>query len=262
MPMEWFMEKVITMPGTKLKVRMIDRFALITGGCHGIGLEIAKKFAEEGINLYLVSRSKTKLLKTLSIFKKNYKNIRVLGILGDIRTELFQKKLKKIKKINFLINSAATANKKHFLKSNKNDFDNVFNTNVKALFFISQIVSKIMKKNESRSYIINLGSTLGLIGNYNRVIYSSSKFAVEGITKSMALDLIKFNINVNSIAPTKVITKHNENKKKLNIIKNKIPQKKFPRSREIAEVCYFLCSGKIDSATGSTIVVDGGWTIL
>ena len=81
-------------------------------------------------------------------------------------------------------------------------------------------------------------------------------------TKSMALDLIKFKINVNCIAPTKIITKKNENKKILKIIKNKIPQKKFPKVREVAEVCYFLCSGKVNSITGSTIVIDGGWTIL
>ena len=260
--MAWFMEKVITMPGTKFKVKMIDRFALITGGCHGIGYEISKKFAEEGINLYLVSRNNLKLLKTLTILKNNYKNIKVQGILGDINSEVFLKKLKTIKKINFLINCAAVSNKKHFLKTSKKDFDTVFNTNVKALFFISQIVSKIMKKNKSQSYIINISSTLGLVGNYKRTLYSSSKFAVQGITKSMALDLIKFKINVNSIAPTKIITKQNENKKRLSKIKYKIPIKKFPKSTEIAEVCHFLCSGKINSATGSTIVVDGGWTIL
>ena len=241
---------------------MIEKFALITGSCDGIGLEIAKKFAEKKINLYFVSRDKKKLSTTLSFFKKRYSDIKIQGISGDINTEVFLNKLKKIKKINYLINCAAVANKKHFLRSDRNDFDTVYNINVKALFFISQAVSKIMKKNKSKSYIINLGSTLGLVGNYNRVLYSSSKFAVEGITKSMALDLIKFKINVNCIAPTKVITKQNENKTRLSIIRNKIPQKKFPKAREIAEVCYFLCSGKVDSATGSTIVVDGGWTIF
>ena len=70
-----------------------------------------------------------------------------------------------------------------------------------------------MKKNKERSYIINFGSILGLVGNYNRTLYSSSKFAIEGLTKSMALDLIKFKINVNCIAPTKIITKKMKTKK-------------------------------------------------
>lgn len=240
----------------------IKKFALITGGCHGIGLEIAKVFAKNNINLYLVSRNKNRLKKTISNIKKINKDIIIQGINSDINNENFLKKIKKIKKVNFLINCAAIANKKHFHKCNKKDFEIIYKTNVESLFFISQIISKIMKKNKTKSYIINLGSTLGLVGNYNRTLYSSSKFAVEGITKSMALDLIKNNINVNCIAPTKIITKSNENKKRLAIIKKKIPQNKFPEKNEIAQTCYFLCSGKVDSITGSTIVVDGGWTIL
>ena len=240
---------------------MNDKYALITGGCHGIGLETAKIFAENKINLYLVSRYKKKLLNTSTFLSSKYK-IKVVGLCGDINKPIFLNSFKKINKLNYLINCAATANKKHFLDCNLNDFQSIFDTNVKSTFFISKIASKIMKKNKERGYIINFGSILGLVGNYNRTLYSSSKFAIEGLTKSMALDLIKFKINVNCIAPTKIITKKNENKKILKIIKNKIPQKKFPKVREVAEVCYFLCSGKVNSITGSTIVIDGGWTIL
>ena len=239
-----------------------NKFALITGGCYGIGLEIAKVFAKNQINLYLVSRNKYRLRKTIFGIKKINKNIKVEGIAGDINQDHFLRKIKKIKKVDILINCAAAANNKHFHKCNKKDFQTIYKTNVESVFFISQIISKIMKKNVTKSYIINIGSTLGLVSNYNRTLYSSSKFAVEGLTKSMALDLIESNINVNCIAPTKIITKSNEDKKRLAIIKNKIPQNKFPKKNEIAQTCYFLCSGKVDSITGSTIVVDGGWTIL
>jgi|688.fasta_scaffold88644_4 NAD(P)-dependent dehydrogenase (short-subunit alcohol dehydrogenase family) len=241
--------------------KMDNKYALITGSSHGIGLEIAKKFAEKKINLYLVSRNKLKLKKIAHTLRSKY-NIIVFEINMDINNYNSNKFLKGIRKIDILINCAALSNKKSFLKCTKQDFKNVYDTNVKSIFFLSQMLSKIMKKNISKSYIINITSILGIVGNYNRSLYSSSKFALEGLTKNMALDLISSNINVNSIAPTKILTKKNESVKRLNIIRNKIPQKKFPTAREVAECCFFLCSGKVDSITGSTIMIDGGWTIL
>ena len=128
--------------------------------------------------------------------------------------------------------------------------------------FLNQISKKMIKK-KIKGSIINLSSQLGHIGAYNRTVYCSSKFAVEGFTKAAAMDLGKYGIRINTIAPTKTIVNEKElifTKKRLTIIKNKIPLKKFTEKEDIAELCLFLTSSASKNITGSSIKIDGGWT--
>ena len=121
-----------------------------------------------------------------------------------------------------------------------------------------------MIKKKIKGSIINLSSQLGHIRAYNRTVYCSSKFAVEGFTKAAAMDLGKYGIRINTIAPTKTIVNEKEllftKKKELAIIKNKIPSKKFTEKEDIAELCLFLTSNASKNITGSSIKIDGGWT--
>ena len=120
-----------------------------------------------------------------------------------------------------------------------------------------------MIKKKIKGSIVNLSSQLGHIGAYNRTAYCSSKFAIEGFTKAAALDLSKFGIRINSIAPTKTIVNKKElikTQKRLNIIKNKIPLKQFTKKEDIAEICFFLTTKACNNITGSSIKIDGGWT--
>jgi NAD(P)-dependent dehydrogenase (short-subunit alcohol dehydrogenase family) len=130
-------------------------------------------------------------------------------------------------------------------------------------FLMTQIFTKKMIKKKIKGSIINLSSQLGHIGAYNRTVYCSSKFAVEGFTKAAAMDLGKYGIRINTIAPTKTIVNEKElifTKKRLTIIKNKIPLKKFTEKEDIAELCLFLTSSASKNITGSSIKIDGGWT--
>ena len=136
-------------------------------------------------------------------------------------------------------------------------------TNLSTTFRIKQIFAQKMIKNKIKGSIINLSSQLGHIGAYNRSLYCMSKFAIEGLTKSMALDLGKYGIRVNTVSPTKTIVKQNEmNKqtKRLKIIKSKIPLNKFSTIEEIASIVYFLTTKEASSITGTSIISDGGWT--
>ena len=111
--------------------------------------------------------------------------------------------------------------------------------------------------------MINLSSQLGHIGAYNRTAYCSSKFAIEGFTKAAALDLGKYGIRINTLAPTKTIVNQKElvlTKKRLNVIKHKIPTNEFTKKEDIAELCYFLTTATCQNITGSSIKIDGGWT--
>ncbi len=233
---------------------------LITGAGRGIGLSIAEKFYNENHSLVLLVKDKIQK----KILEKKFDNKIVKIFFGDLSDYNFIKKVsKKITYVDNLVNNAATRNGDHFHKVRKKDFDHLINLNFKSLFFLTQIFTKKMIKKKIKGSIINLSSQLGHVGAYNRTAYCASKFAVEGFTKAAALDLGKYGIRINTIAPTKTIVNEKEllfTKKRLAIIKNKIPSKKFTEKEDIAELCLFLTSSASKNITGSSIKIDGGWT--
>ncbi len=235
---------------------------LITGAGRGIGLEIAKKFAAKKHNLVLIIRKKNQK-KTLEKLKKIF-NIEIKILVGDLRNLKFIKKLSKINlKIDNVINNAAGENQKHFIDISEKELNDMLSINLKAAFIISQIFAKKMIKSKIKGNIISISSQLGHIAAYNRSIYCMTKFGLEGLTKSLSMDLGKFGIRVNSVAPTKTIVDENEvkrGKKRLNLIKKKIPLKKFSTTSEIASIVYFLTTKAAGSITGTSILSDGGWT--
>ena len=246
------------------------QITLISGARRGIGKEIALKFAKENHDLILLVRKNDdvkKLSQELKKFKIHYK-----FIVGDLKDENYLKKIeKKITKINNLINNAALPNSKHFLNVSKKDFDDLVSVNLRAIFKLSQIFSKKMIQKNINGSIVNVSSQLGLIGAYNRTIYCMTKFGLEGLTKSMAMDLGKYGIRVNTVCPTKTSPtkvvpsklpkfKRKKTLKRLNLIKSKIPLGKFSTTKQIASIVYFLTSEESHSITGTSIVSDGGWT--
>lgn len=242
---------------------MRDKTTLITGAGRGIGEQIALKFASEKHNLILLiqkKNQKTSLLKKL----KKY-NIKVNFFIGDLRNQKFLNILKKkIKKVDNLVNNAALANTKYFLNLSIKEFDDLLNVNLKSVFQLSQIFSKKMIKNKIKGNIVNISSQLGHVGAYNRSAYCTSKFGLEGLTKSMAMDLGKYGIRINTVAPTKTIVNQDERKKtkkRLNLIRKKIPLRKFSTTKEIASIVFFLTTESANSITGTSIISDGGWTI-
>ncbi len=240
----------------------MTKVTLITGAGRGIGKQIAIKFAEKKNNLILLVQKNQQKKELSKLLIK--KNIQFEIYVGDLKNKNYIKLLdSKIKKIDNLINNAAVANTKYFTKVTDKNLDEIMDVNVKAIFKLSQIFSKKMIKNKIKGNIINISSQLGHVGAYNRTAYCTTKFAIEGLTKSMALDLSKYGIRVNSIAPTKTIVNQNElikTKKRLKIIRNKIPLRKFSTVEEIAGIAYFLTTEVAGSITGTSIVSDGGWT--
>lgn len=240
----------------------MKNITLITGAGRGIGKQIALKFANEHHNLVLlVQKNKQEKDLTRLLRKKKIKFQIFVGNLTDNNfIDLIDKK---VLKIHNLINNAAIANTDFFINVKNNDLDEIIEVNIKSVFKLSRIFAKKMIKYKIKGNIINLSSQLGHVGAYNRTAYCATKFALEGLTKSMALDLSKFGIRVNSIAPTKTIVNKDEiylSKKKLNTIKKKIPLGKFSTTQEIAGIAYFLTTKIAGSITGASIVSDGGWT--
>ena len=235
---------------------------LITGAGRGIGEQIAIKFASEKHNLILLIKKKNRKISLLKKLKKY--NVKVDFFSGDLKNQKFINILrKKIKKIDNLVNNAAVSNTKYFTKVTDIELEDILNVNLKTIFKLSQIFSKKMIKNRIKGNIINISSQLGHTGAYNRSAYCMTKFGLEGLTKSMALDLGKYGIRVNTVAPTKTIVNQDERiktKKRLNLIKKKIPLNKFSTTKQIADIVYFLTTKSAESITGTSIVSDGGWT--
>lgn len=232
---------------------------LITGAGSGIGLGIAQKFYKEGHELILIVHKKKQNNLLKKIFKKNCKII-----IADLSKSSDLKKISKnVKYVDNIINNAGVSNKDFFTEVHERDFEYLMKVNFKSYFILSQLFAKKMIKYKIKGNIISISSQLGHVGAFNRSLYCSSKFAIEGFTKSVAMDLGEHGIKVNTIAPTKTIVNDFEmkkQKKRLAFIRNKIPLRKFSKIEEIAGIAFFLTTKSANSITGTSIKVDGGWT--
>ena len=244
-----------------------NKIALITGAGKGIGKACAIALAEAGAHVIIISRTEKDLIEVQKIIRKlkrkcTYFVCDVTNI-GEIK-----KIFTKISRLDILINNAGTNRPEFFTKIKRKDMSEVVDLNIKASFDIAQLSTKLMLKSKNRKKIggsiINLSSQLGKVGAPLRSVYNMTKFGIEGLTKGMAIDLAKHNIRVNSICPTFVETpmvkKFFKNKDfKKSVIKN-IPLGKVATESDIATAVVYLASDASSMMTGSSLVIDGGWT--
>jgi NAD(P)-dependent dehydrogenase (short-subunit alcohol dehydrogenase family) len=167
-----------------------------------------------------------------------------------------------------LVNNAGTNRPEHFTKIKKDDMEYVVDLNIKAAFHVAQLSSKIMLKSKKRKLrggsIINMSSQLGKVGAPNRSVYNMTKFGIEGLTKGMAVDLAKSNIRVNTVCPTFVETpmvkSFFKDRKFKKAMMDNIPLGRFATESDIATAVVYLASNASSMVTGSSLVIDGGWT--
>ncbi len=244
-----------------------NKKALVTGAGKGIGKACAIALAEAGADLIIISRTKKDLDKVQNTIQKIQK--KCISIVCDVSNHLEVVELfSKIKKLDILVNNAGTNRPQHFTKVTKQDMDYVVDLNIKAAFNVAQYAAKTMllskKRKQIGGSIINMSSQLGHVGAPNRSVYSMTKFGIEGLTKSMCVDLAKNNIRVNCVCPTYVETpmvKHffKDKKFKSSVLKN-IPLGRFASESDVATAVVFLASNASSMITGSSLLVDGGWT--
>lgn len=232
---------------------------LITGAGKGIGYSSVIDCLNHGANVFALIRTK----KDLKKFSKS-KNLFLFQ--GDVRnTNLINKIFKYSRKINYpincLVNNAGIRQRKKFEKITIKNIRDLFETNFFSIFQICQIFIKNIKKDETGS-IVNLGSIVGSYGFNELSGYASSKKALEGLTKCIAVEFGKKKINVNCINPgfTKTSYFKKFKKKKLyNWTLEKIAKKKWADSKEISKLIVFLCSNYSSYINGEIINIDGGW---
>jgi NAD(P)-dependent dehydrogenase (short-subunit alcohol dehydrogenase family) len=237
---------------------------LVTGAGKGLGKAIALAMAEAGAHVIALSRT----MKDLNILEKliKKKGGKVTKIICDVTNyQELSLCLKKIKKIDVLVNNAGTNIPELFVKVKQTNLEKLINLNLKAAFNVAQLVSKKMLKNKIKDgAIVHLSSQLGHVSMEGRSVYSMTKFGIEGLTRGMALELAKKNIRVNAVCPTYVQTplvqKVFRNKKFKQLVLSRIPMGKTAKEIDIASAVCFLASSAASMITGTSLLVDGGWT--
>ena len=249
------------------KINLKGKTALVTGAGKGLGRACAIALAEAGAKVFIISRTKTDLDKVDKIIKKTKGSSK--SFVCDV-TELnsFKKILTNIKKLDILVNNAGNNRPEHFTKVKRENMEYLTDLNMKAAFNIAQLCSQKMVELKNRKKIggsiIHMSSQLGKVGCEGRNVYNMNKFGIEGLARAMACELAKYNIRVNTVCPTFVKTpmvkKFFKNKKFKKQMLNNIPLGRVATEADVATAVAFLAAETSSMITGTSIVVDGGWT--
>ena len=236
---------------------------IITGASRGIGKGIAEVFAQQGANIAFTYRSSDEKAKALEeelsangCKAKGYKSD---ASDFDAAQKLAADVLEEFGSIDVLVNNAGITKDGLLMRMSEDDFDSVMDINMKSVFNMTKAVLRPMLKQRKGS-IINMSSVVGVKGNAGQANYSASKAAINGFTKSTALELGSRNIRCNSIAPGFIETEMTEalGEEQINEWRNSIPLKRGGTTEDIANVTLFLASDMSAYVTGQVLHVCGG----
>jgi NAD(P)-dependent dehydrogenase (short-subunit alcohol dehydrogenase family) len=245
-------------------ISLKGKTALITGATKGLGRGTAEAIAEAGGNIIAIGRNQSEL----NSLGKKIKKLKVQYTSFNCDVTNYSKIknfITNLKKLDILVNNAGTNIPENFLNVKKTSLETLLNVNTKAVFNIAQLcANQILKLKRRQGSIINISSIFGLVAGQKRTVYSMTKFGVEGLTKGMALDLARYNIRVNSVCPNIVLTprtkKYFADKKYNKYIKENTPINKVVTISDVATSITFLASEAASMITGTSIIIDGGWT--
>ena len=244
-----------------------NKTAIVTGAGKGLGRACAIALAEAGANLVIISRTKKDLdevSKKIKKFKTKCKSY----VCDITNYNEIKEIINKQPKIDILINNAGNNIPEHFTKVKTKNMEHLVKINTVATFNLAQLCAIKMIKSKNRKKtggtIVNMSSQMGHVGGPIRSVYNMNKWGLEGLTKGMSLDLAKYNIRVNTVCPTFVVTpmtkKFLKNKRFKRETLNNIPLGRFAELSEVSSAVVFLASDAASMITGTSLLVDGGWT--
>ena len=242
----------------------MNRNVLVTGGSRGIGEAIVRLLAESGHNVVLnYNKSEEKAIRIKNELKEKGINIEIFKADVSKRNEcknLIEFAIKKLGYIDVLVNNAGIAQFKIFTDITDDDWNNMLQVNINSVFYMSQEAAKYMI-NRKEGNIINISSIWGLVGSSCEVHYSTSKAAINGMTKALAKELGLSNIRVNAIAPGAINTDMNKDitEEELGELKDETPLGKIGEPIDIARCVKWLVEDEF--TTGQIISPNGGWVI-
>ena len=246
------------------KINLKGKYALVTGAGKGLGRACSIALSEAGATVIGLSRTQSDLDK----LQKDIKKVKgkLIKIKCDVMNfEELKNNLNKLNKIDILVNNAGTNIPEPFEKIQQKSMNYLVDLNLKAAFNVAQlVVKKILNNKKSGGSIINMSSQLGHVGMAGRNIYNMTKFGIEGLTKGMGVELAARNIRVNTVAPTFVETpmvkRFFKNKAFKKLALGNIPMGKAAKESDVATAVCFLASDAAAMITGTSILIDGGWT--
>ncbi len=233
--------------------------AMVTGASKGIGHCCAVALAQAGARVIAVARSETQLQELAAAYPEL-----IEPWVADITHESFYERVEALQRLDVLVNNVGTNQPQPFLEVTPEALDTVLDLNVKWAFRCAQSAARVMAKANMPGSIINMSSQMGHVGSPNRTVYCSSKHAIEGLTKAMAVELAPIGIRVNSVAPTFVdtpLTRPMFADPEFNrFVMERIPLGKLGTPQDIANAVLFLAAPVSSMITGHSLKVDGGWT--
>jgi NAD(P)-dependent dehydrogenase (short-subunit alcohol dehydrogenase family) len=247
--------------------RLEDRVAIVTGGSKGLGEAMARALAEAGSHVVIVSRNLQESQKVANgIAAETGRQTLALRVDVTLRVEvekMVEETVSKFGKIDILVNNAGINIRKPLRELADEEWQTVLGINLTGPMLCSRTVSKFMIDRRSGS-IINISSTLGHIGFPARAAYSSSKAGLIGLTRTLALEWAPYNVRVNALCPGPFQTPMNQvlmqNQEAFQQFLSRIPMGRFADPKELAGPVVFLASDASSFMTGTTLLIDGGWT--
>lgn len=237
---------------------------IVTGGTKGIGKAIATQYLMNGGKVTVTGTKEISLSKLKQQWGFSNIEYQKVDFLNKNSLKRFLNWISKQEKIDILVNNAGINKVSSNVDSSETDFDNLFDVNLKAPYLLSKLVSRKMKKNRSGK-IANISSIWSSITRPGRSIYSSTKFGIVGLTKTLAVELASYGVLVNAIAPgftMTELTKKTNTSKELEELRKTIPIKKLANPVEIAQLVLFLTSDLNTYLTGQNIIIDGGYSVV
>lgn len=242
------------------------KVAIVTGATKGIGYGLAMALARHGANIVVVSRNQADCERTAAEIKGWGRE--ALPVSTDVTNlaqiqNMVEKTIHHFGRVDILVNNAGTAITRKAEDITEDDWDRVLDVDLKGVFFCAQAVGKEMIK-QKRGKIINIASILGLVGDRQVLPYCAAKGGVIQLTKALALEWARYDIQVNALCPGYVKTPMNEKElsqeKIYNHIIGKIPMRRIGEVPDMTGAAVFLASEASNYMTGQTLVIDGGWT--
>jgi len=241
---------------------LAGRVVIITGGTRGIGLASARLLAEDGASVVVSGRDAGRLEAVTRELETAGKAI--LSVAADVAKRedadrLVEAAREGFGRIDVLVNNAGMTRDQLLVRMKDDDWDQVLDTNLRGVFFMTRAVGKVMMRQRS-GRIINISSTAGVMGNAGQVNYSAAKAGVIGLTKAAARELAHWNILVNAVAPGLIETDMSAGlpAEARDLLLGQVPLKRIGDAREVAEVVRFLAGDGAGYITGQTIHVNGG----
>lgn len=249
------------------KKEFAAKVVLVTGAAMGIGAAVATLFAERGASVVLVDRAEREVTNLLTTLKD--KKLKAHAIPADVSIaseveSAIKESIKVFKQLDIVSNNAGIQRYGTVETTSETEWDEVMNVNLKSVYLVCHYALPYLKKRKGS--IVNMASVQSFATQQNVAAYTTSKHALIGLTRSMALDFAKEGIRVNAVAPGTVdtpmlrwaVSLDSDPATLMHTVENMHPLKRIAQAQEIAEVVAFLASERASFVTGATLVADGG----